>query len=461
MKRILLAASAMVMLAGITLSAQNIAPFKNNDRVVFVGNSITDGGHYHSDIWLYYMTRFPDMPVTMFNGGIGGDRVVDMTKRFDGDIMAKKPNVLVVTFGMNDTGYFEYNGDQAEKFAEDKYKETYDNYQAMEKRLKGLSGVRVIQMGGSPYDEVSGTQNTPYKGKNAVMQRVGGFQKESAKQNGWEFLDLNAPMVEITKQMYVKDPKFTLCGDDRIHPDNDGHLVMAYLFLKEQGFAGKEVATVSVDASKKKVVTASNAEVNGLQVTRDGLSFDYLAYALPFPIDTLKRGWGSKKSASEAIDVIPFMDEMNRETLQVSGLKNGNYKLYIDGRDIATFSSADLAQGINMATLTNTPQYDQAMTVLLLNEQRWDIERRFRDYIWLQYNFFYDKGLLFANDYRAMDALKAETQNGWAVGRREGYISWMRDEVRDVWEKEMKLLVDTIYKINKPVERKIELVKVK
>ena len=33
-----------------------VAPFKAGDRVTFVGNSITDGGHYHSYIWLYYMT---------------------------------------------------------------------------------------------------------------------------------------------------------------------------------------------------------------------------------------------------------------------------------------------------------------------------------------------------------------------------------------------------------------------
>jgi hypothetical protein len=37
--------------------AQQIKPFKAGDRVAFTGNSITDGGHYHSYVWLYYMTR--------------------------------------------------------------------------------------------------------------------------------------------------------------------------------------------------------------------------------------------------------------------------------------------------------------------------------------------------------------------------------------------------------------------
>src|SRR5690606_26550239 len=100
------------------LSAQQIAPFQDNDRVVFLGNSITDGGHYHSYIWLYYMTRFPAMNLTVLNAGIGGDRVWDMLKRLDGDVFSKQPTVLFTTFGMNDSGYFEYNGSEPEKFAD-------------------------------------------------------------------------------------------------------------------------------------------------------------------------------------------------------------------------------------------------------------------------------------------------------------------------------------------------------
>lgn len=57
--------------------AQQVAPFRSGDRVAFVGNSITDGGHYHSYIWLYYMTRFPEMRMQMFNCGVGGDTALE------------------------------------------------------------------------------------------------------------------------------------------------------------------------------------------------------------------------------------------------------------------------------------------------------------------------------------------------------------------------------------------------
>ncbi|MDR2816088.1 MAG: GDSL-type esterase/lipase family protein, partial [Proteiniphilum sp.] len=108
--------------------AQQVAPFQEGDRAVFLGNSITDGGHYHSYIWLYYMTRFPDNPLTVFNAGVGGDRVQEMYKRLDDDVFSKHPTVLMVTFGMNDSGYFEYNGDNAGQYGKDRLEECHTNY---------------------------------------------------------------------------------------------------------------------------------------------------------------------------------------------------------------------------------------------------------------------------------------------------------------------------------------------
>ena len=148
MKRILLSLAAALCMCA-SAAAQTVAPFKDGDRAVFLGNSITDGGHYHSYIWLYYMTRFPYMDLRVMNAGIGGETAGDMYKRLDGDVFSKRPTVLTVTFGMNDTGYMEYNGDDAGAFGEKKYRECYDNFKKMEKRLQILDGVRVVMLGSS------------------------------------------------------------------------------------------------------------------------------------------------------------------------------------------------------------------------------------------------------------------------------------------------------------------------
>ena len=51
MRRILLSLAAALCMCA-SAAAQTVAPFKDGDRAVFLGNSITDGGHYHSYIWL-------------------------------------------------------------------------------------------------------------------------------------------------------------------------------------------------------------------------------------------------------------------------------------------------------------------------------------------------------------------------------------------------------------------------
>jgi lysophospholipase L1-like esterase len=461
MKSIFLFFLSIILCVSI-VSAQQIKPFKEGDRVVFLGNSITDGGHYHSYVWLYYMTRFPDMRITVMNAGIGGDQASDMVKRLDGDVFSKKPTVLIATFGMNDTGYLEYNGDQPEKFADEKVKASYDAYKQMEARFKNLVNTNIVLMGSSPYDETAIIESsTAFRNKNKAMQRVVDFQRESAKTNGWQFFDLNQPMTTINQQFQQKDPTFTICGNDRIHPDNDGHMVMAYLILKAQGLAGKEVADINIDASNTSVISFANCEITGIKKNARGIEFDYLAKALPYPMDTIARGWQQKKSQSEAVKIVPFVEEMNKEMLTVKGLK-GNYRLLIDGEEIGTWSASDFAKGINLATLTNTPQYQQSLKIMYLNEERWEIEKRFREYAWVQFNFFLSKGITDLNTREAIKVMDDnKSKNGWLNMRRDLYSKAMYPEVRKAWQDEMDVLTSAIYDINSPVVRKISLVKVK
>src|ERR1700742_2316640 len=97
----------IILTVGTTTNAQ-IQPFKTGDRIAFVGNSITEQGYYESYIWLYYMLHFPGKRIVVLNRGIGGDRAKDIYARFDDDVAASDPNVICVTFGMNDSGYFEF-----------------------------------------------------------------------------------------------------------------------------------------------------------------------------------------------------------------------------------------------------------------------------------------------------------------------------------------------------------------
>lgn len=441
--------------------AQTIAPFKAGDRIAFVGNSITDGGHYHSYIWLYYMTHFPNMRITCYNAGIGGDVVGQIYDRFDADVLAKNPNVITLTWGMNDTGYFEWYKPDGQETMTKKIEGSYDYYGKLERKLHNRPDVRKIFILSSPYDETSKfTKNNIYPGKAAALSKVIDFQEAAAKRNGWGVVDFYHPMRAINLKEQGKDTLFSLTPNDRIHPDNNGHMVMAYLFLKDQGLANHKVADMVVNASSKKVSKAVNCSITNIMGNADSVSFNYLAQSLPYPLDTVPRGWGNHKSQADALKLIPWTEDFNQEMLTVKGLANGKYQVKIDGQLIGSFDSKQLADGVNMALITSTPQYQQAVQIRELNEERWDIERRFRMYIWMEFDFLKGKGMLFKDNNAAMDSIKKEApKNAFVNGNMDNYTRARYKSLRDAWQKEMDVLVNEMYSINKPQTRRIAVIR--
>lgn len=205
-------------------------------------------------------------------------------------------------------------------------------------------------------------------------------------------MDFNRPMCEISLEEQKKDSTFTFCRIDRIHPDNDGQMVMAYLFLKAQGLNGNKVSEFLIDAQSSNVVTHKNCKISKLKKEKNELTFDYLAYALPYPLDSIPRhGWGNNRSQRDAMQLVPFMEEFNQEHCQVINLQKGTYRLTIDNQFIDEISSEQLEDGVNLANYPITPQYQQAIKIMYLNEERFEIEKRFREYLWTEYSFLKKK----------------------------------------------------------------------
>lgn len=450
----------MLAIAAGSFAQQKPAPFKTGDRVVFAGNSITEAGFYESYIWLYYMTHFPDRPITVINGGVGGDVAEQIFRRLDGDLLPKKPTDLVISFGMNDSKYFEYNDPKnpvTEARRKEFVQESYKSYLKIQDKLRAHPEIKKIIMSTSPYDETVKQTGSLFKGKAKTIAEIVDFQKKAAKEQNWSYVDLFHPMNEINEREQKKDTAYTSTGPDRIHPGSAGHLIMAYIFLKNQGLAGQPVASFKVKASNNKLVTAENCTVTNIANKEGNLSFDYLAKSLPYPLDTVARAWGNTQVETDALKVIPFMDEFNNEEMKVEGLKGKSYLLKIDGTPIATFSGEALGKGINLASLHNTPQYQQSLQIMDLNSKRKEIEAKFRNYYWIQYDFLFDKGLLFDKTQVATDTITANlSKNGWLKAKYGDYeaVRTNGDGLKD----QMKVLVDKIYSTNKPIQRHFQLI---
>ena len=159
--------------------------------------------------------------------------------------------------------------------------------------------------------------------------------------------------------------------------------------------------------------------------------------------------------------LVPFQEEFNQERLRVRSLPAGRYRLVIDDQPVAEFSSRELSQGINMAVLTNTPQYRQASAVMYLNEERFEIEKRLREYVWMEYCMFRGTNQIFKDDWKSVEMVEKEARtNGFVAYSDYWYKKSRYPEIRQVWQRQMEDIVRTIYSINTPVTRSIRLEKI-
>ena len=67
-------------------------PFVAGDRVSFLGDSIFHGGKVHSNLLLFYATRFPDSPLAIRNAGVAGDMASGAVTRVDWDVKPYDPH---------------------------------------------------------------------------------------------------------------------------------------------------------------------------------------------------------------------------------------------------------------------------------------------------------------------------------------------------------------------------------
>jgi lysophospholipase L1-like esterase len=457
MKNLTLLSFVLVLSATTHAQSPALSPFQPKEKVIFIGNSITEAGYYESYIWLYYMLHFPDRRITIINGGIGGERAQNIVERLDDDVVARNPTTVCLTFGMNDTGYYEFGWANADSAAKARVDESEHYFNLIRKKLNTLPAKKIM-ITSSPYDETVKNPKNYFPKKSIAMDSVSAFQQRAAAADHWGFVDFFHPMTAIMIKQQQKDSTFTLTGSDRIHPGNAGHFVMAWLFLQQQGLAGKPVADIVLDAAQPthsaaqpSVIKSENCTLSDLSVSPQGIHFNYLAKSLPFPADTVPRLWGNPSAQSQALSVIPFTEEMNKEELTVIGLATGKYVITIDDKPIGQWTAEDLSKGINLATLPNTPEYDQAMSVLCLNEERMAVESKLRAYYWLQFDYLRGIGRAFNDDAATMDSVNLKSTKDWAVAsKRDNYRAARYPAVRKAWEKEMELLTDEIYRVNQP-----------
>jgi lysophospholipase L1-like esterase len=91
---------------GLAMSVSRAADPSQGPRIVFFGDSITEAGAGpHGYVTLARQAlaaASPDTPPEVIGAGISGNRVPDLLARLDRDVLARKPDVVVIYIGIND-----------------------------------------------------------------------------------------------------------------------------------------------------------------------------------------------------------------------------------------------------------------------------------------------------------------------------------------------------------------------
>lgn len=425
--------------------------FKKGDTVCFVGNSITNHGGFHHDVALFYATRYPSERIYVINSGVSGNRAAHVLNRMDSDVLVNHPRWAIIKLGMNDVEKDLYTeaawqrpGIEAERGVA--FSTFQKDYETLIKRLQA-NNCKIMLQTPSIYDEtalIPGSEQL--RGRNTALGRYAAFVKELAAKYHLPVVDYWSIMDAITRKIQVKDSTATIIGSDRVHPGPVGHFIMAYQFLKTTGVAS-EVSSVQITVSKGRCkASAKNAAIGSLQGGPGGISFTLLEKALPFPVP---------KEAQDALELVPFGSELNREGLLVKGLPAGTYELIIDDKQVGSYRSEDLGKGIDLSGNALTPQYVQAQRVLKAFEAYWKLEARYRymkgmEMGRLQGRKIYD--LAGARTYfkTAVAASKDTTTAAYKdlVSFRDTYLPIKENESGLL--KEMKEMQDLIYREAQP-----------
>jgi lysophospholipase L1-like esterase len=368
-------AMPLAMLVSGVCSAQQTDHFylKPQDKVVFYGDSITDQRLYTAMVETFVATRYPTLNVSFVNSGWGGDSVGGggggmIDTRIARDVIPFKPTVITIMLGMNDGGYHPATQANDEKY--------YAGYRhIVESMQKSLPGVRITAMKPSAYDDVTRTYSSNGLGDfeyNEVLRGYGMWISNYASTAHIDTADINTDMVKTLRKANQLDPEGakTIVGD-RVHPSFAGHMILAELLLKAWG-ARAIVSMVSIDASKQsaKLESAEHSVVTKLK-GGDTVRWTALDDALPLPFAQWQDTWGAGPVAL-VLKSSDITEALNQQMLKVSGLRPGTYSIKIDAATVGSFTSDQLAQGINLALL-KTPSTEQASKVYHLVSSKEEI----------------------------------------------------------------------------------------
>ena len=218
-----------LLIAAISTPAQ-AAPVavKPTDRIVFLGDSITQGGAGPKGYVTLVRQKLGDgdaKGAEVIGAGISGNKVPDLEKRLERDVLSKKPTVVVIYIGINDVWHGER--DPAKGTMPDRF----------EQGLGGIvekiqaAGARVILATPSVIGEKKGGANK----LDAKLDQYSEITRKLAKDKKTGLCDLRKAFADHLAKANGSDKEAGILTTDRVHLNEAGNAFVAGEMLKALG----------------------------------------------------------------------------------------------------------------------------------------------------------------------------------------------------------------------------------
>jgi isoamyl acetate esterase len=195
-----------------------------NGIIVFFGDSITEQGTgrggYVNLVKKALEEKHPELSLTVLGAGISGNKVDDLLRRMERDVLARKPTLVVVYIGINDVGH--------SAFGQGTDKNKYE------------SGLRVI-LGTLAAKEIKGAICTPSvigeksDGTNELDQALDEYAQIVRRVAG----EMSVPVCDLRKAFidYLKKNNSTnfesgILTADGVHLNSNGNKLVAEEILR-------------------------------------------------------------------------------------------------------------------------------------------------------------------------------------------------------------------------------------
>ncbi len=217
------------------------APFPAGARILFQGDSITDGnrgrnqdpnhilGHGYAFLIAADLGgHHPERRLDFINRGVSGNTVDDLARRWKADMLDLKPDVLSVLIGVNDAGRAWRDGTPFEVAA---FEKTYDRL--LTEARAAHPKLRIVL--GEPFigPERAGASN--WAVRVAAVQEARQAVARLAERHGATLVRFQRVFDEATRRAPLEYWIW-----DGVHPTYRGHQLMADEWLRAVRAAGAE-----------------------------------------------------------------------------------------------------------------------------------------------------------------------------------------------------------------------------